>query len=94
MFLCNLLDSKDDKNSRIVFSTYQTMMNAIENRNPAESKISPSTTERIFSAKAKLILALQDLRFAKEEANRAFATSQQGCFFFISRGGKKELIDA
>ncbi|HWR09291.1 hypothetical protein [Sporomusa sp.] len=28
-----------------------------------ESKISPSTMERIFSAKVKLILALQDLRF-------------------------------
>ena len=28
--LCNLLDSKDDNNSRMVFSTYPTMMNAID----------------------------------------------------------------
>lgn len=30
MSLCNLLDNKDDPNSRIVFSTYPTMMNAID----------------------------------------------------------------
>ncbi|MGE5403716.1 MAG: DEAD/DEAH box helicase family protein [Candidatus Saccharibacteria bacterium] len=30
MSLCNLLESKDDPNSRIVFSTYPTMMNAID----------------------------------------------------------------
>jgi len=28
--LCNLLDSKDDPNARMVFSTYPTMMNAID----------------------------------------------------------------
>ncbi len=28
--ICNLLDSKDDPNSRMVFSTYPTMMNAID----------------------------------------------------------------
>ena len=28
--VCNLLDSKDDPNSRMVFSTYPTMMNAID----------------------------------------------------------------
>lgn len=30
MSLCNLLSNKDDKNARIVFSTYQTMLNAID----------------------------------------------------------------
>ena len=29
--ICNLLDSKDDPTSRMVFSTYPTMMNAIDN---------------------------------------------------------------
>lgn len=29
--LCNLLDGKDDKNARIVFSTYPTILNAIDN---------------------------------------------------------------
>ena len=28
--LCNLLDNKDDVNSRMIFSTYPTMMNAID----------------------------------------------------------------
>jgi len=28
--LCNLCESKDDKNARIVFSTYPTILNAIE----------------------------------------------------------------
>jgi type I restriction enzyme R subunit len=31
MSLCNLLSGKDDKNARIVFSTYPTMLNAIDN---------------------------------------------------------------
>jgi type I restriction enzyme R subunit len=30
MSLCNLLSNRDDKNSRIVFSTYPTMLNAID----------------------------------------------------------------
>jgi type I restriction enzyme, R subunit len=30
MSLCNLLNSKDDKNARIVFSTYPTMLNSID----------------------------------------------------------------
>ena len=30
MSLCNLLDNKDDKNARIVFSTYPTILNAID----------------------------------------------------------------
>ncbi len=30
MSLCNLLSNKDDKNARIVFSTYPTMLNAID----------------------------------------------------------------
>lgn len=30
--LCNLLDSKDDANSRMVFSTYPTIMNAIDEK--------------------------------------------------------------
>lgn len=29
--LCNLCESKDDRNARIVFSTYPTMLNAIDN---------------------------------------------------------------
>lgn len=29
--LCNLISNKDDRKARIVFSTYQTMMNAIDN---------------------------------------------------------------
>ena len=29
--LCNLCSSKDDKAARIVFSTYPTMLNAIDN---------------------------------------------------------------
>ena len=31
MSLCNLCESKDDRNARIVFSTYPTMLNAIDN---------------------------------------------------------------
>ncbi|MGV8907279.1 MAG: DEAD/DEAH box helicase family protein [Acetobacterium sp.] len=31
MSLCNLLSNKEDKNARIVFSTYPTMLNAIDN---------------------------------------------------------------
>ncbi len=31
MSLCNLLSNKDDKNARIVFSTYPTILNAIDN---------------------------------------------------------------
>ncbi|WP_343253218.1 DEAD/DEAH box helicase family protein [Ligaoa zhengdingensis] len=31
MSLCNLLSGKDDRNARIVFSTYPTMLNAIDN---------------------------------------------------------------
>ncbi len=31
MSLCNLCDNKDEKNARIVFSTYPTMLNAIDN---------------------------------------------------------------
>src|SRR5690606_30894406 len=30
MSLCNLLSNKEDKNARIVFSTYPTMLNAID----------------------------------------------------------------
>jgi len=30
MSLCNLLDNRDDKNARIVFSTYKTMLNSID----------------------------------------------------------------
>ena len=30
MSLCNLCSNKDDKNARIVFSTYPTMLNAID----------------------------------------------------------------
>lgn len=40
--LCNLLDNKDDINSRMVFSTYPTMMNAIDNKRGADG-------ERIFT---------------------------------------------
>lgn len=31
MSLCNLLNNRDDKNARVVFSTYPTMLNAIDN---------------------------------------------------------------
>lgn len=38
--LCNLVSNKDDRKARIVFSTYQTMMNAIDNeRNEEGDKI-------------------------------------------------------
>ena len=38
--LCNLISNKDDRKARIVFSTYQTMMNAIDNeRNEDGEKI-------------------------------------------------------
>ncbi len=36
MSLCNLLSNKDDKNARIVFSTYPTMLNAIDRARNAE----------------------------------------------------------
>lgn len=40
MSLCNLLSNKDDKNARIVFSTYPTMLNAIDNaKNPDGSRL-------------------------------------------------------
>lgn len=35
---CNLLDSKDDKGSRMVFSTYPTMMNAIDSAKTDDGK--------------------------------------------------------
>lgn len=38
MSLCNLCESKDDRNARIVFSTYPTMLNAIDNVRNAEGK--------------------------------------------------------
>ena len=38
MSLCNLLSNKDDKNARIVFSTYPTMLNAIDTAKNAEGK--------------------------------------------------------
>lgn len=36
--LCNLLDSKDDANSRMVFSTYPTIMNAIDEKKGHDGK--------------------------------------------------------
>lgn len=42
MSLCNLLSNKDDKNSRIIFSTYPTMLNAID-------KEKTENGERLFS---------------------------------------------
>ena len=36
--LCNLCESKDDKNARIVFSTYPTILNAIEKSLDGEGK--------------------------------------------------------
>lgn len=38
MSLCNLLSNKDDKNARIVFSTYPTMLNAIDSEKDSEGK--------------------------------------------------------
>lgn len=38
MSLCNLLDSKDSPDSRIVFSTYPTMMNAIDETKSPDGK--------------------------------------------------------
>ena len=40
--LCNLLDSRDDVNSRMVFSTYPTIMNAIDEKKGTDG-------ERIFT---------------------------------------------
>lgn len=36
--LCNLLDSKDDANSRMVFSTYPSIMNAIDEKKTPDGK--------------------------------------------------------
>ncbi len=36
--LCNLLSNKDDKNARIVFSTYPTILNAIDNAKTSDGK--------------------------------------------------------
>src|SRR5699024_10069900 len=36
--LCNLLDNKDDTNSRMIFSTYPTMMNSIDNVKSEDGK--------------------------------------------------------
>ena len=38
MSLCNLLSNKDDKNARIVFSTYPTMLNAIDTAKSDDGK--------------------------------------------------------
>ena len=38
MSLCNLLNGKDDKNARIVFSTYPTMLNSIDTAKSDEGK--------------------------------------------------------
>ena len=38
MSLCNLLSGKDDRNARIVFSTYPTMLNAIDNAKTEEGQ--------------------------------------------------------
>jgi type I restriction enzyme R subunit len=38
MSLCNLLFNKDDKNSRIIFSTYPTMLNAIDSEKNEEGQ--------------------------------------------------------
>ena len=38
MSLCNLLSNKDDKNARIVFSTYPTLLNAIDTAKNDEGK--------------------------------------------------------
>lgn len=38
MSLCNLCSSKDDRNARIVFSTYPTMLNAIDSVKNAEGR--------------------------------------------------------
>lgn len=38
MSLCNLCSGKDDRNARIVFSTYPTMLNAIDSVKTAEGK--------------------------------------------------------
>jgi type I restriction enzyme, R subunit len=40
MSLCNLMSNKDDKNARIVFSTYPTMLNSIDSvRNPEGNRL-------------------------------------------------------
>lgn len=38
MSLCNLLENKDDKNARIVFSTYPTILNAIDTARTKDGK--------------------------------------------------------
>lgn len=38
MSLCNLLSNKDDKNARIVFSTYPTILNAIDSERDSEGR--------------------------------------------------------
>lgn len=42
MSLCNLLSNKDDKNARIIFSTYPTMLNAIDSEKTEDG-------QRLFS---------------------------------------------
>ena len=38
MSLCNLVENRDDRNARIVFSTYPTMLNAIDSVTTDEGK--------------------------------------------------------
>lgn len=50
MSLCNLLSNKDDKNSRIVFSTYPTMLNSIDSEKTDDGQrlFTPSHFDIIF----------------------------------------------
>lgn len=50
MSLCNLLSNKDDKNARIIFSTYPTMLNAIDSEKTEDGQrlFSPSHFDLII----------------------------------------------
>jgi type I restriction enzyme R subunit len=50
MSLCNLLSNKDDKNARIIFSTYPTMLNAIDSEKSEDGQrfFSPSHFDLII----------------------------------------------
>lgn len=58
MSLCNLLSNKDDKNARIIFSTYPTMLNAIDSEKTEDGQrlFSPSHFDLIIVDDDRVII--------------------------------------